>query len=256
MGAQPLNLTGLDLSQELLDVAERALSNGGTPIELVRADMRDIPYENRFRTILSLFTSFGYFEEDQDNQAVFAAVYRALEPGGVFLIDYLNSEYVSCNLVECDEKTLAVKVPAGVDNGDRIRLSGEGEAGENGGPPGDLYVDIRVRPHEIFQREGADLSCMVPVSITTAALGGTVEVPTLDGEVSLKVPAETQSGKVFRLRGKGVKPVRARAKGDLYCQIEVETPVNLTSDQKDLLKQFETWRDARLTPTGAGEEDD
>jgi molecular chaperone DnaJ len=138
-----------------------------------------------------------------------------------------------------DEKTLAVKVPPGVDNGDRIRLSGEGEAGENGGPAGDLYVDIRVRPHAIFQREGADLSCSVPVSITTAALGGSVDVPTLDGEVSLKIPAETQSGKVFRLRGKGVKPVRSRATGDLYCQIEVETPVKLTSEQKALLKQFE-----------------
>jgi ubiquinone/menaquinone biosynthesis C-methylase UbiE len=101
------NLTGLDLSQELLDVAAKILANGGTPVELVRADMRDIPYENRFRTILSLFTSFGYFEEDRENQAVFAAVRRALVPGGVFLIDYLNSEYVACNLVECDEKTLS-----------------------------------------------------------------------------------------------------------------------------------------------------
>ncbi|MFQ5634103.1 MAG: molecular chaperone DnaJ [Gammaproteobacteria bacterium] len=135
-------------------------------------------------------------------------------------------------------KALAVKVPAGVDNGDRIRLSGEGEAGQNGGPPGDLYVDIRVRPHEIFERDGADLSCAVPVSFATAVLGGNVTVPTLDGEVSLKLPPETQSGKVFRMRGKGVRPVRSQATGDLYCRVEVETPVKLTGEQKDLLNRF------------------
>jgi molecular chaperone DnaJ len=136
-------------------------------------------------------------------------------------------------------KTLAVKVPPGVDNGDRIRLSGEGEAGQNGGPPGDLYVDIRVRPHEIFERDGGDLSCTVPVSFATAVLGGNVTVPTLDGEVSLKVPPETQSGKVFRVRGKGVRPVRSQANGDLYCRVDVETPVKLTGEQKDLLQKFE-----------------
>jgi len=136
-------------------------------------------------------------------------------------------------------KTLAVKVPSGVDNGDRIRLSGEGEAGQNGGPPGDLYVDIRVRPHEIFERDGGDLSCLVPVSFATAVLGGNVTVPTLDGEVSLKIPTESQSGRVFRIRGKGVKPVRSHATGDLYCRVEVETPVNLTGAQKDLLQQFD-----------------
>jgi len=135
-------------------------------------------------------------------------------------------------------KTLAVKVPAGVDSGDRIRLSGEGEAGENGGPPGDLYVDIRVRAHPIFQRDGADLSCLVPISFSAAVLGGSVQVPTLDGEVNLKIPAETQSGKVFRVRGKGVKPVRSSATGDLFCRVEVETPVKLTTEQKDLLKNF------------------
>ncbi len=135
-------------------------------------------------------------------------------------------------------KTLAVKVPPGVDIGDRIRLGGEGEAGQNGGPPGDLYVDIRVTPHPIFEREGADLSCIVPIAFVHAALGGNVKVPTLDGEVSLKIPAETQSGKVFRIRGKGVKPVRAHATGDLYCRVEVETPVKLTSDQKNLLNRF------------------
>jgi molecular chaperone DnaJ len=135
-------------------------------------------------------------------------------------------------------KTLAVKVPAGVDEGDRIRLSGEGEAGQNGGPPGDLYVELRVRPHPIFERHGADLSCVVPVPFATAALGGTIEVPTLDGEVTLKIPPETQPGKVLRLRGKGVRPVRSSSVGDLYCRIDVEVPVNLTSEQKKLLKAF------------------
>jgi len=105
-----------------------------------------------------------------------------------------------------EQKTLSVKVPAGVDNGDRIRLAGEGEHGEQGGPPGDLYVQIRVKPHPIFTREDSDLYCEVPISFTTAALGGDLEVPTLDGRVNLKIPAETQTGKVFRVRGKGVKP--------------------------------------------------
>ena len=136
-------------------------------------------------------------------------------------------------------KTLAVKVPAGVDNGDRIRLSGEGEAGRNGGPPGDLYVEIRVNAHKIFTREGADLSCEVPVSVATATLGGEVELPTLDGNVSLKVPAGTQSGKIFRLRGKGVITVRDPRTGDLFAKVAVETPVNLTAEQKKLLEQFE-----------------
>jgi len=136
-------------------------------------------------------------------------------------------------------RTLSVKVPAGVDDGDRIRLSGEGEAGRNGGPPGDLYVEIRVNPHKIFEREGADLACEVPVSFATATLGGDVELPTLDGNVSLKVPAGTQSGKTFRLRGKGVVTVRDPRKGDLFAQVQVETPVNLTSEQKTLLEQFE-----------------
>jgi len=136
-------------------------------------------------------------------------------------------------------KTLSVKVPPGVDDGDRIRLSGEGEAGRNGGPPGDLYVEIRVNPHKLFTREGPDLAFEVPVSITTAALGGEVELPTLDGHVSLKIPPGTQSGKQFRLRGKGVVTVRDRHKGDLYARVAVETPVNLTDAQKDLLRQFE-----------------
>ena len=135
-------------------------------------------------------------------------------------------------------KTLAVKVPAGVDNGDRIRLTGEGEAGQNGGPPGDLYVEIRIQPHDIFERDGADLSCTIPINFSAAALGGSVQVPTLDGEVTLKIPAETQSGRVFRLRGKGVRPVRASGAGDLFCRVEVETPVNLTPEQKRLLEAF------------------
>ena len=135
-------------------------------------------------------------------------------------------------------KTLAVKVPAGVDTGDRIRLTGEGETGQNGGPPGDLYVEIRTQPHEIFERDGADLSCGIPVNFVLAALGGVVLVPTLDGEVTLKIPAETQSGRVFRLRAKGVRPVRGNGPGDLYCRVEVETPVNLTAEQKRLLEAF------------------
>jgi len=136
-------------------------------------------------------------------------------------------------------KNLSVKVPAGVDTGDRIRLGGEGEAGRAGGPAGDLYVEIAVRKHPIFERDGADLACEVPVSFATAALGGNIDVPTLEGQVSLKVPAECQTGKVFRLRGKGVQPVRGGAKGDLFCQVVVETPVNLSDKQKQLLEEFE-----------------
>jgi molecular chaperone DnaJ len=144
-------------------------------------------------------------------------------------------------------KTLSVKVPAGVDDGDRIRLSGEGEAGRNGGPPGDLYVEIRVRPHKIFERSGADLSCEIPLSFATATLGGDVELPTLDGNVSLKVPVGTQSGKVFRLRGKGVTTVRDARIGDLFARVAVETPVNLTGEQRELLDQF----DASIRAGGA-----
>ncbi|HMQ13600.1 MAG TPA: molecular chaperone DnaJ, partial [Candidatus Competibacter phosphatis] len=127
-----------------------------------------------------------------------------------------------------EQKTLSVKVPAGVDNGDRIRLTGEGEVGEHGGSPGDLYVQIQVKPHPIFTREDNDLYCEVPIGFHTAALGGELEVPTLDGRLSLKIPPETQTSKVFRLRGKGVKPVRGGPTGDLLCRIVVETPVNLT----------------------------
>jgi molecular chaperone DnaJ len=137
------------------------------------------------------------------------------------------------------KKNLNIKVPQGVDNGDRIRLTGEGEAGRNGGPPGDLYVEVHVREHEIFERDGEHLSCEVPVSFATAVLGGSVEVPTLDGHVSLKIPSETQSGRVFRLRDKGVKPVRGGARGDLFCRVVVETPVNLSNEQRELLRKFE-----------------
>jgi molecular chaperone DnaJ len=126
-----------------------------------------------------------------------------------------------------------------VDEGDRIRLAGEGEAGENGGPPGDLYVQIHIKEHPIFTRDGPDLYSDVPVSITTAALGGELEVPTLDGRVKLKIPAGTQSGRMFRLRGKGVRSVRGGPPGDLMCKVVVETPVNLTSEQKELLEKFE-----------------
>ena len=138
-----------------------------------------------------------------------------------------------------EEKVLSVKIPAGVDNGDRIRLSGEGEAGPAGAPAGDLYVEIRVREHAIFQRDGDDLHCEVPIRFSQAALGDTIRVPTLGGEAEIKVPTETQTGKVFRLREKGVKSVRSRSTGDLYCRVVVETPVNLTSQQRELLKQFE-----------------
>ncbi len=137
-----------------------------------------------------------------------------------------------------EQKTLSVKVPAGVDNGDRIRLAGEGEAGEHGGPAGDLYVQIQVKPHPIFTREDNDLYCDVPIGFTTAALGGDLEVPTLDGRLNLKIPPETQTSKVFRIRGKGVKPVRGGPTGDLLCRVVVETPVNLTREQKELLQQF------------------
>jgi molecular chaperone DnaJ len=136
-------------------------------------------------------------------------------------------------------RKLSVKVPAGVDTGDRVRLSGEGEAGRNGGPPGDLYVEVHVREHAIFEREGEHLSCEVPVSFATAALGGAVDVPTLEGDVSLKIPAETQSGRVFRLRDKGVKPVRGGARGDLFCRVVVETPVHLSAEQRELVRQLE-----------------
>lgn len=137
-----------------------------------------------------------------------------------------------------ETKTLSVKVPPGVDTGDRIRLSGEGEAGTDGGPAGDLYVQVSVKEHDIFQRDGKNLYCEVPISFADAALGGELDVPTLDGRVKLKVPHETQSGKLFRLRGKGVTPVRGGSPGDLMCRVVVETPVNLSNKQKELFKEL------------------
>lgn len=138
-----------------------------------------------------------------------------------------------------EHKTLAVKIPAGVDTGDRIRLGGEGEAGDHGGPSGDLYVQVNVRDHAIFTREGANLYCDMPISFAAASLGGVLEVPTLSGKVKLKIPAETQAGKLFRLRGKGVKQVRGGPVGDLMCRVNVETPVNLTAEQKKMIEQLE-----------------
>lgn len=137
-----------------------------------------------------------------------------------------------------ETKTLNVKVPPGVDTGDRIRLSGEGEAGMEGGPAGDLYVQVSVRAHEFFQREEKDLYCEVPIHLTDACLGGQIEVPTLNGRVKLKIPEGTQTGKLFRLRGKGVAPVRGGAPGDLLCRVAVETPVNLNNEQKELLTKL------------------
>lgn len=138
-----------------------------------------------------------------------------------------------------ESKKLTVKIPAGVDNGDRVRLGGEGEAGIHGGPSGDLYVQINVKTHAIFERHESDLHCEVPISFITAALGGSIEVPTLEGRVTLKIPGETQTGKTFRLRGKGMKSVRGHATGDLLCSVVVETPVNLSREQKELLTKLQ-----------------
>jgi molecular chaperone DnaJ len=137
-----------------------------------------------------------------------------------------------------ENKTLSAKIPAGVDTGDRIRLAGEGEAGERGGPAGDLYVQIQVKDHAIFTRDGANLYCEVPISFPTACLGGELNVPTLNGKVMLKIPPETQTGKLFRLRGKGVKPVRGGAVGDLLCKVQIETPVHLTKEQKAIIESL------------------
>lgn len=141
------------------------------------------------------------------------------------------------------QATLSVKVPAGVDNGDRIRLSGKGEAGSRGAPAGDLYIEVTVKPHDIFHREGENLLCEVPVSFVTLALGGNIDVPTLHGRVNLKVPAETQSGSNFRLRGKGITSARDGHTGDLICRVMAETPIKLSSEQKKLLKSLQTTLD-------------
>ncbi|UJP04379.1 MAG: molecular chaperone DnaJ [Nitrosomonas sp.] len=138
------------------------------------------------------------------------------------------------------QKTLNIKIPEGVDDGDRIRISGEGESGVNGGPPGDLYVVVHLATHSVFRRDGDHLHCEIPISFTAAALGGEIEVPTLDGHAKIKVPAETQTGKIFRLRGKGIKGVRSHDKGDLLCHVVIETPIKLTPRQKELLEELET----------------
>ncbi|ROT96044.1 molecular chaperone DnaJ [Marinobacter sp. R17] len=148
-------------------------------------------------------------------------------------------------------KTLSVKVPPGVDTGDRIRLSGEGEMGMDGGPAGDLYVQVAVREHAIFTRDGRNLYCEVPISIVDATLGGELEVPTLDGRVKLKIPAETQTGKLFRLRNKGVTPVRGGPAGDLLCRVVVETPINLTNRQKELMEEFQQTLDGQSASSHA-----
>ena len=137
-------------------------------------------------------------------------------------------------------KTLSVNIPVGVDNDDQIRLTGEGEIGTNGGAHGDLYVTVRVKEHSLFYRDGDNLHCNIPITFTSAALGDEVVVPTLNGKIKLKVPSGTQSGKAFRIKNKGVKSVRSSSKGDLICQVTIETPVNLNKEQKDLLNQFET----------------
>lgn len=137
------------------------------------------------------------------------------------------------------QKTLEVKIPAGINEGMRIRSAGNGEPGVNGGPAGDLYIEIRIKQHDIFERDGDDLHCTMPVSMITAALGGTIEVPTLGGKAEIELPEGTQHGKTFRLRGKGIKGVRSSYPGDLYCHIAVETPVKLTEHQKKLLKELD-----------------
>jgi molecular chaperone DnaJ len=138
-----------------------------------------------------------------------------------------------------NNKTLEVKIPAGIDDGMRIRSTGNGEPGTNGGPPGDLYIEIRLKKHDIFERDGDDLHCAVPISFTTAALGGEIEVPTLAGKAAIDIPEGTQAAKQFRLRGKGIKGVRSSYPGDLYCHITVETPVKLTEHQRKLLKELD-----------------
>ena len=152
------------------------------------------------------------------------------------------------------QKTLEVKIPAGIDDGMRIRSTGNGEPGTNGGPPGDLYIEIRLKKHDIFERDGDDLHCQVPLSFTTAALGGEIEVPTLAGKAAIDIPEGTQAGKQFRLRGKGIKGVRSSYPGDLYCHVSIETPVKLTEHQRKLLKDLEESLKkggAKHSPTGS-----
>ena len=151
------------------------------------------------------------------------------------------------------ERTLSVNIPAGVEDGTRIRLAGEGEAGLRGGPAGDLYIFLSIKPHEFFQRDGADVFCKVPISMVTAALGGHIDVPTLDGGVTrVKVPEATETGKQFRLKGKGMPILRSKGQGDMYIQVEVETPKNLTRRQRELLEEFERVSHEHTSPSSSG----
>ena len=151
------------------------------------------------------------------------------------------------------ERTLSVNIPAGVEDGTRIRLAGEGEAGLRAGPPGDLYIFLSIQPHEFFQRDGADLFCRVPIAMTTAALGGEIEVPSVDGgRARVKITDGTESGRQFRLRGKGMPALRSRTAGDLYIQVEVETPKSLNAKQRELLKEFEAASTEKTHPNSAG----
>jgi len=151
------------------------------------------------------------------------------------------------------ERTLSVTIPEGVEDGTRIRLAGEGEAGLRGGPAGDLYIFLSIKPHEFFQRDGADLFCRVPIAMTTAALGGQIEVPTIDGGKSrVKIPEGTESGKQFRIKSKGMPVLRSKQQGDLYIQVEVETPKSLTRKQRELLKEFENASNASTSPASTG----
>jgi molecular chaperone DnaJ len=151
------------------------------------------------------------------------------------------------------ERTLAVNIPAGVEDGTRIRLAGEGEAGMRGGPTGDLYIFLSIKPHEFFQRDGADIFCRVPISMTTAALGGQIDVPTVDGNrVRMPVPPGTETSKQFRLKGKGMPVLRSKVQGDMYIQVEVETPKNLTRRQRELLEQFEQESNKETNPASNG----
>ena len=171
-----------------------------------------------------------------------------------------RGEVISDPCLECngigrttENRTLSVNIPAGIEDGTRIRLAGEGEAGLRGGPSGDLYIFLSIRPHEFFQRDGADIFCRVPISMTTAALGGEFQVPTIDGgKTKVKVPEGTQTGKQFRLKGKGMPALRSTRVGEMYIQVAVETPRNLTRKQRDLLEEFEKASSAENNPDSAG----
>jgi molecular chaperone DnaJ len=171
-----------------------------------------------------------------------------------------RGEVISDPCVECrgsgrltEERKLSVNIPAGIEDGTRIRLAGEGEAGLRGGPSGDLYIFLSLKPHAFFQRDGADIFCRVPISVTTAALGGDFQVPTIDGnKTKVKVPEGTQSGKQFRLKGKGMPVLRSTRVGDMYIQVNVETPQNLSRRQRDLLKEFEQLSSVENNPESHG----